>query len=99
MPLAVKICGLSTRETLDAALAALVGAPVPSQTIADAPVTSATTATTTTTSADTAIASLTRRASDHYDRARAAQRNEDWTTYGEEMKKLGEVLRQLKGRP
>jgi uncharacterized membrane protein (UPF0182 family) len=82
-------------ETLDAALAALVGAPVPSQTIADTP--AATTATTA--AADTALASLTRRAGEHYDRARAAQRNEDWTTYGEEMKKLGEVLRQLRGRP
>ncbi len=84
-------------ETLDAALAALVGAPIPSQTIADVP--AATPSPTATASADTALASLTRRAGDHYDRARAAQRNEDWTTYGEEMKKLGEVLRQLRGRP
>jgi uncharacterized protein len=83
--------------TLDSALAALVGAPVPSQTIADAPL--VTTATTTAAAADTALASLTRRAGEHYDRARAAQRNEDWATYGDEMKKLGEVLRQLRGRP
>jgi uncharacterized membrane protein (UPF0182 family) len=83
-------------ETLDAALAALVGAPVPSQVVADAPVSAATSAIA---SADTTLASLTRRAGEHYDRARAAQRNEDWATYGDEMKKLGEVLRQLKARP
>ena len=40
-------------------------------------------------------ASLTRRAREHYDRARAAQRADDWTTYGEEMRKLGELLREL----
>jgi hypothetical protein len=32
---------------------------------------------------------------EHYDRARAAQRGDDWATYGEEMKKLGDMLRQL----
>ena len=38
---------------------------------------------------------LGRRALEHYERARAAQRSEDWATYGEEMRKLGEVLREL----
>jgi len=42
-----------------------------------------------------ATAQLAQRARDHYDRARAAQRNDDWATYGIEMRKLGEVLRQL----
>ena len=44
------------------------------------------------------VAELTRRARDHYDRARAAQRSDDWATYGAEMRKLGEVLRQLEQR-
>ena len=38
---------------------------------------------------------LGRRALEHYERARAAQRAEDWATYGEEMRKLGEVLQEL----
>ena len=49
--------------------------------------------------ADTATGSTTadlaRRANDHYERARAAQRADDGATYGTEMKRLGEVLRQL----
>jgi uncharacterized membrane protein (UPF0182 family) len=44
------------------------------------------------------IADLARQANAHYEQARAAQRNDDWTTYGAEMKKLGEVLRQLEAR-
>ena len=47
-----------------------------------------------------AAAALLRQARDHYDRARAAQRSDDWATYGAEMRKLGEVLQQLEaGRP
>ena len=41
------------------------------------------------------IADLARRARDHYDRARAAQRADDWARYGEEMRRLGEVLREM----
>ena len=41
------------------------------------------------------VAALTKQAREHYDRARAAQRADDWATYGAEMKRLGEVLRQL----
>ena len=40
---------------------------------------------------------LLRQAIQHYDRARAAQRDDDWTTYGTEMRRLGEVLQQLNG--
>jgi uncharacterized membrane protein (UPF0182 family) len=36
-----------------------------------------------------------RRAVAHYERARAAQRADDWATYGGEMRLLGELLRQL----
>ncbi|HEY7409088.1 MAG TPA: UPF0182 family protein [Gemmatimonadaceae bacterium] len=46
----------------------------------------------------TAVAANTeaiRRAVAHYERARAAQRADDWATYGEEMRVLGELLRQL----
>jgi uncharacterized protein len=48
------------------------------------------------------VDSLAARASQHYERARAAQRNDDWATYGTEMRQLGEVLRQLqsaRGQP
>ncbi len=42
-----------------------------------------------------AVAQLARQAREHYDRARSAQRADDWATYGAEMRRLGEVLRQL----
>jgi hypothetical protein len=45
----------------------------------------------------TGRAALTRRAVEHFERARAAQRSDDWATYGAEMRRLGEVLRQLEG--
>ena len=54
------------------------------------------------TAADTGAAAtsrLIREASEVYDRARAAQRAEDWTTYGNEMRRLGEILRRLNARP
>jgi uncharacterized membrane protein (UPF0182 family) len=44
---------------------------------------------------DTAIAALLRQANELYDRARSAQRNDDWTTYGTAMRQLGELLRRL----
>ena len=45
-------------------------------------------------------AQLLRDANDAYDKARAALRGEDWTTYGAEMKRLGDLLRRLgAGRP
>jgi uncharacterized membrane protein (UPF0182 family) len=47
------------------------------------------------TAAGATVADLARRANDHYERARAAQRTDDWATYGAEMKRLGEVLRLL----
>jgi uncharacterized membrane protein (UPF0182 family) len=45
--------------------------------------------------ATTASAALIREAMQHYERARAAQRIEDWAAYGVEMRQLGEVLRRL----
>jgi hypothetical protein len=39
-------------------------------------------------------AELLRQAAEHYERARAAaQRADDWATYGTEMQRLGEILR------
>ena len=91
-------------ETLDATLRAQFGV-TRSETLASAPsaaasaAPAATTAATAPGAADTATgattADLARRANDHYERARAAQRADDWATYGTEMKRLGEVLRQL----
>jgi uncharacterized protein len=46
---------------------------------------------------DTATAALVRQAVELYDRARAAQRNDDWTAYGTAMRQLGDVLRRLGG--
>ncbi len=46
--------------------------------------------------ASAAGATLTQRAQQHYDRALAAQRSGDWAVYGEEIRRLGEVLRQLR---
>jgi uncharacterized membrane protein (UPF0182 family) len=42
-----------------------------------------------------ATSDLAQRALEHYERARAAQRGEDWSAYGAEMRRLGDVLRQL----
>ena len=39
--------------------------------------------------------SLLREAQDHYNRALAAQRSGDWATYGQEIQRLGDVLRRL----
>ncbi len=47
------------------------------------------------TSALPANSEVARRAVAHYERARAAQRADDWATYGEEMRLLGDLLRQL----
>ncbi|MBI2401372.1 MAG: UPF0182 family protein [Gemmatimonadetes bacterium] len=43
------------------------------------------------------VADLIRQASDHYDRAIAAQRVGDWATYGAEMRAVGDLLRRLRG--
>jgi uncharacterized membrane protein (UPF0182 family) len=45
---------------------------------------------------DAATAALVRQAVEHYERARAAQRADDWATYGAEMRRLGEVLTRLR---
>jgi uncharacterized membrane protein (UPF0182 family) len=42
-------------------------------------------------------AELIRQAAEHYDRAIAAQRAGDWSTYGNEMQQVGDLLRRLRG--
>ena len=84
---------VAMEETLEAGLVRLFGgvqaAPNTPRTepTAEAPI-----------SANETTVQLTRDAADAYEKARAAQRNEDWATYGVEMKRLGEILRRLSGR-
>ena len=91
---------VSMAETLDGALTALLaGGPVAVDTteiVTESPSATDTTARAPTgTAVPAATAQLVQRARDHYDRARAAQRADDWATYGAEMRRLGDVLRQL----
>ena len=80
-------------ETLEQGLARLFGGAA-----AVAPAATVTEETTVTPpdAAVVSVADLVRQASDHYDRAMAAQRAGDWATYGEEMRLVGELLRQLR---
>jgi uncharacterized membrane protein (UPF0182 family) len=39
------------------------------------------------------------RARDHYQRALQAQRDGNWALYGEEIRRLGEVLNQINKQP
>ena len=87
----VKIFGRTVAAALgpdlhDAGPAALLAAPG-ATTPAGAP------STTTALSPDLAV--LAAQANDHFERATAAQREGNWALYGEEMKKLGEVLAQM----
>ena len=91
-------------ETLDGALAVLLGGSGGAPATSDVPVVAATDTTAALTLGTTPgaagsvpdrMALLATQAREHYDRARAAQRSDDWATYGAEMRRLGEVLRQL----
>jgi uncharacterized membrane protein (UPF0182 family) len=44
------------------------------------------------------MTALADQARDHYERALQAQREGNWALYGEEIKKLGEILQKMKGR-
>jgi hypothetical protein len=44
------------------------------------------------------VEDLVSRAQSHYERAMQAQREGDWAQYGEEIKRLGEVLDRLRPR-
>jgi len=80
---------VAMEETLEAGLVRLFGGvqAAPNTPRPEAPI-----------AADETSAQLARDAADAYEKARAAQRNEDWATYGAEMKRLGEILRRLSGR-
>ena len=91
---------VAMEETLEAGLSRLFGGATSTlatrpatQTPASAPTTPAAGETVT-----AANARLIREAGEAYERARAAQRAEDWATYGNEMKRLGDLLRQLNTR-
>jgi hypothetical protein len=86
---------VAMEETLEAGLARLFGGGG----AAPPPVERAEAATPTGESAAATTATLLREASDAYEKARAAQRNDDWTTYGAEMRRLGDLLRRLSARP
>jgi uncharacterized membrane protein (UPF0182 family) len=45
---------------------------------------------------DPTLAELAAEASAHYDRMAKAQRDGDWALYGEELKKLGDVLAKMR---
>jgi uncharacterized membrane protein (UPF0182 family) len=50
------------------------------------------------TQASDTMAGLAAEARGHYDRAVEAQRNGDWSKYGEELRLLGDVLAKMRGR-
>ena len=89
---------VSMGESLDAALAGLYELSASTAT-ATAVATPAVAPDATATAPTSAAGALGQQAREHYDRARAAQRADDWTTYGEEMRKLGDVLRELDKQP
>jgi uncharacterized membrane protein (UPF0182 family) len=75
-------------ETLEAGLSRLFGGVVAHAAAAPEPTPQAG-------AAESSTADLVRRASEIYQSAVAAQRAGDWTRYGEELSRLGEVLKQL----
>jgi uncharacterized membrane protein (UPF0182 family) len=88
-------------ETLDAGLRVLFGegtgsAPRSASVRPGAAAAPAATSGTSATALAAAREALVRQAVEHYDRARAAQRTDDWATYGAEMQRLGEILRRLR---
>jgi uncharacterized protein len=80
---------VAMEETLEAGLLRLFGGAPTTPNVArpDAPL-----------AANETAVQLSRDAADAYEKARAAQRNEDWATYGTEMRRLGEILRRLNAR-
>lgn len=81
-------------STLDLGLTRLFGGDVGAPVIVDDEL-SATGATAAPSSGAAPATDLARRAREHYDRAMDAQRAGNWARYGEEITRLGEVLRQL----
>jgi hypothetical protein len=81
-------------ETLDAALERIFPAGGGSGTVRRPPDAAPAAAAQT----DSALKDLAARAREHYQRALEAQRQGDWALYGEEIKRVGEVLEQIKQR-
>jgi uncharacterized membrane protein (UPF0182 family) len=81
-------------ETLEQALARLFGG----ASGAAAPARTAPAPTAAPVAAGADVAALARQAADHYDRAIAAQRVGDWSTYGAEIARVGELLRRIRNR-
>jgi uncharacterized membrane protein (UPF0182 family) len=82
-------------ETLDLGLARLFGGNVDPRTSPDAVPTRETTATETA-ALPGALRALLQQASESYNRALEAQRAGDWATYGREIQRVGDLLRQLR---
>jgi uncharacterized membrane protein (UPF0182 family) len=87
-------------STLELGLARLFGGGAGSQLLAEAPPAPAAAAPGAQQPAGVAASvpansQLIRQATDAYERARAAQRAEDWAAYGVEMRRLGDLLRRL----
>jgi uncharacterized membrane protein (UPF0182 family) len=83
-------------ETLEQGLGILFGSGAGRPTVAAA---DSTAAPTTAPAATRASATLLRQVQDAYDRAIAAQRAGNWAQYGEEMNRLGELIRRLTRSP
>jgi len=77
------------QETLEGALAELFGGATGPRNQPAPPVASGAAA------ADTSLRALAEEARERYEAALEAQRNIDWAKYGEEMRRLGEVLERL----
>jgi uncharacterized membrane protein (UPF0182 family) len=85
-------------ETLDASLARLFGGFVESESRApplELPI-AATVPSEAPSAPSATVADLVRQAAEHYDRAIAAQRVGDWARYGDEIERVGELLRRLR---
>jgi len=92
---------IAMEETLEESISRIFGAPVSGpgvMTGGAAPAAGEATAQTAVpgAAAPAEIANLARQAGDAYDRAIEAQRQGDWTKYGEEIKRLGTILENLK---
>jgi uncharacterized membrane protein (UPF0182 family) len=81
-------------ETLDAALERIFPGGAATRSPSSAPPPAATRVESTPGSSD--MAALAAQARDHYERALRAQREGNWALYGEEIKKLGEVLDKMR---
>jgi uncharacterized membrane protein (UPF0182 family) len=86
---------VAMEESLDAGLARLFGSGGRAPTTTPTREEPETPEMTTAQRPDTAVAAMLRQANELYDRARAAQRNDDWGAYGTAMRQLGELLRRL----